>query len=91
MDQLKRLVWRCGARTFFCGPRTLIAGILNVTPDSFSDGGRYFDARKAVEHAIEMVNAGADLIERYRLKKLSLCILCLIRSVWDTPCLEIIA
>ena len=45
------------------GQRTLIMGILNVTPDSFSDGGRFFDAGKAVEHAREMIAAGADIID----------------------------
>jgi dihydropteroate synthase len=38
-------------------------GILNVTPDSFSDGGRYFTRKRAVDHAVEMVEAGADLID----------------------------
>jgi dihydropteroate synthase len=38
-------------------------GILNVTPDSFSDGGRYFDAEAAVRHALDLVDAGADLID----------------------------
>lgn len=41
----------------------LIMGILNVTPDSFSDGGRYFEAEKAVERALEMVAEGADIID----------------------------
>ena len=56
-------VWRCRARTFFCGPRTLVAGVLNVTPDSFSDGGRYVDPRRAVERACAMAEAGADLLD----------------------------
>jgi len=43
--------------------RTLVMGILNVTPDSFSDGGRFFDAGKAVAHAREMVARGADIID----------------------------
>ncbi|MEO8165534.1 MAG: dihydropteroate synthase, partial [Betaproteobacteria bacterium] len=43
--------------------RTLIMGIVNVTPDSFSDGGRYFDAAHAVEHATRLVEEGADLID----------------------------
>jgi dihydropteroate synthase len=60
---VERLLWRCGSHTFFCGPRTLIAGILNVTPDSFSDGGEFFDPRRAVEHACEMVQAGVDFID----------------------------
>jgi dihydropteroate synthase len=42
---------------------TLVMGVLNVTPDSFSDGGRYFDRRKAVERAMEMVDEGADIID----------------------------
>ena len=43
--------------------RTLVMGILNVTPDSFSDGGQFFDADKAVAHAREMVAKGADIID----------------------------
>lgn len=38
-------------------------GVLNVTPDSFSDGGRYLDPQRAVEHALEMQEAGADMID----------------------------
>lgn len=43
--------------------RTLVMGILNVTPDSFSDGGQFFDAGKAVAHARKMVAEGADIID----------------------------
>jgi dihydropteroate synthase len=43
--------------------RTYIMGILNVTPDSFSDGGLYFDKKRAVEHAIRMEEEGADIID----------------------------
>jgi dihydropteroate synthase len=43
--------------------RTLVMGILNVTPDSFSDGGLYFDHADAVAHGLAMVDAGADLID----------------------------
>lgn len=43
--------------------RTLIVGVLNVTPDSFSDGGEFYDAAKAVEHAIQMAEEGADIID----------------------------
>jgi len=43
--------------------RTLIMGVLNVTPDSFSDGGLFFDAETAVSHAKQMVNDGADIID----------------------------
>jgi dihydropteroate synthase len=43
--------------------RTLVMGILNVTPDSFSDGGRFVDAERAVAHALAMVEEGADIID----------------------------
>ena len=43
--------------------RPMVMGVLNVTPDSFSDGGRYLDPGAAVKHALEMVDEGADLID----------------------------
>jgi len=43
--------------------RTLIMGVLNVTPDSFSDGGKFLDVDRAVAHAREMAQAGADIID----------------------------
>lgn len=49
--------------TFDFNQRTYIMGILNVTPDSFSDGGKYFDEDKAVRRAIQMVEDGADIID----------------------------
>jgi len=45
------------------GERTLVMGVLNVTPDSFSDGGRFFDAERAVEKAMAMERGGADLLD----------------------------
>lgn len=45
------------------GERTLIMGILNVTPDSFSDGGRYNNVERAITHALQMMEDGADLID----------------------------
>ncbi|CCW35870.1 dihydropteroate synthase [Chthonomonas calidirosea] len=45
------------------GARTLVMGVLNVTPDSFSDGGRYFTLEKAVAHAVEMADAGAHILD----------------------------
>jgi len=45
------------------GERTLLMGVLNVTPDSFSDGGKYFDPQVAIEHALAMERAGADLLD----------------------------
>ncbi|HEY7129776.1 MAG TPA: dihydropteroate synthase [Nitrospira sp.] len=43
--------------------RPLLMGIINVTPDSFSDGGRFYDPQRAVEHAIRLVGEGADLLD----------------------------
>nr|WP_236588299.1 dihydropteroate synthase [Tumebacillus amylolyticus] len=54
---------RTSARTFEIGTRTLIMGILNVTPDSFSDGGRWSDVEQALAHAREMVALGADILD----------------------------
>lgn len=50
-------------RPFTIGPSTLVMGILNVTPDSFSDGGRFLDPAMAVERALEMASEGADWID----------------------------
>jgi len=55
--------WSLGTRTLELGKRTLIMGIVNVTPDSFSDGGVYLDSEKATEHAIGLLNEGADIID----------------------------
>ncbi len=54
---------KCGDKVLNIGERTLIMGILNVTPDSFSDGGRFNNLKVAVEHAREMVEQGADIID----------------------------
>ena len=54
---------KCGPYLLNLGPRTLIMGILNVTPDSFSDGGLYFDREAAVAHAEALAAAGADIID----------------------------
>jgi dihydropteroate synthase len=51
------------SRTLVLGERTLVMGILNVTPDSFSDGGLFFDAGIAAAHALEMESAGAHIID----------------------------
>lgn len=52
-----------GGQTWPLGRKTYIMGILNVTPDSFSDGGRYVDPEAAVRHAAEMLENGADIID----------------------------
>src|SRR5512143_882551 len=56
-------VYRLGRRTYDLSARTYVMGILNVTPDSFSDGGLYFDPARAVERALKMVEDGADFID----------------------------
>ena len=43
--------------------KPLLMGVVNVTPDSFSDGGRFFDTAAAVAHAIQLVEEGADLLD----------------------------
>ena len=55
--------WRLRTRTLELGPRTLVMGILNVTPDSFSDGGRFLARDHAVAHALKMLDEGADLLD----------------------------
>ncbi len=55
--------WNIGARTLELGKRTLIMGIVNVTPDSFSDGGEFYEAEKAVERALWLLDEGADVID----------------------------
>ena len=57
------MLWRTRTHTFDLSHRALIMGVLNVTTDSFSDGGSYFDTERAVAHAREMVAAGADIID----------------------------
>src|SRR5215831_11591591 len=51
------------SRTLVLGERTLIMGVLNVTPDSFSDGGKFLDTGRAAEHAMAMQFSGADLLD----------------------------
>jgi len=62
-DKKKKRTLRCRGRSLLLGERTLVMGILNVTPDSFSDGGKFFDTGAAVEHAHQMVEDGADIVD----------------------------
>jgi dihydropteroate synthase len=55
--------WNVGSRVLELGRRTLIMGVVNVTPDSFSDGGLYVDAEKAVVHAEQLLDEGATIID----------------------------
>ena len=56
-------VWRCRDRTLRLGERTLVMGIVNVTPDSFSDGGMFDDAAGAVKHGLRLRDEGADVLD----------------------------
>jgi dihydropteroate synthase len=57
------LAWECRGRRFDHGTRPLVMGIVNVTPDSFSDGGRFLDPAAAVEHGLKLAADGADLLD----------------------------
>ncbi|HEY4816986.1 MAG TPA: dihydropteroate synthase [Candidatus Acidoferrum sp.] len=63
MNKRRKFHLRLPSRTLTLGVRTLVMGVLNVTPDSFSDGGKFLDPQRAVEHALEMERAGADLLD----------------------------
>ncbi len=63
MKNRKNYTWQCRERTITLGDRTRVMGILNVTPDSFSDGGAFIDPGAAVAHALEMAEQGADIID----------------------------
>ncbi|MGA9389234.1 MAG: dihydropteroate synthase [Candidatus Sulfotelmatobacter sp.] len=55
--------WSLNPRMLELGKRTLIMGIVNVTPDSFSDGGQHLDPEKATAHALQLIDEGADIID----------------------------
>ena len=57
------MIWRCRDREFDLSGRTLVMGVVNVTPDSFSDGGRYFAPGAALAHARRLLAEGADLLD----------------------------
>jgi dihydropteroate synthase len=57
------MIWHCGTRTFDLSRRGMIMGILNATPDSFSDGGRHTAPQSALDHAHAMIAEGADIID----------------------------
>ncbi len=59
----RRFEWKLRDRTLQLGERTLIMAVLNVTPDSFSDGGKYHDPDRAFARAVELEEQGADLID----------------------------
>src|SRR5581483_8104191 len=55
--------WNLGSRSLELGKRTMVMGIVNVTPDSFSDGGQNLTPDKAVAHALAMLDEGAEIID----------------------------
>jgi len=55
--------WNLGSRRLQLGKRTLVMGVINVTPDSFSDGGRYYDPDRAIEHGLQLLQDGADILD----------------------------
>jgi dihydropteroate synthase len=55
--------WNIGSRTLALGKRTFIMGVVNVTPDSFSDAGQHLDPEKAIAHALNLLEQGADIID----------------------------
>ncbi len=59
----KEIAFSAGRQKWILGKRTLIMGILNITPDSFYDGGKYFKKQNAVKKALQMAEDGADIID----------------------------
>ena len=55
--------WKLARRSLPYGARTLVMGVLNVTPNSFSDGGQFYSSESAVEHALQMIAEGADILD----------------------------
>lgn len=57
------ILWRIRDHTHDLSRRGMVMGVLNVTPDSFSDGGQFIDASCAIEHGLQMIADGADIID----------------------------
>lgn len=57
------MLWICGRHSFSFPRPALVMGVVNVTPDSFSDGGRYFSVDAATAHGLELAGQGADLLD----------------------------
>jgi dihydropteroate synthase len=55
--------WNLGSRSLELGKRTAVIGILNVTPDSFSDGGQHFSPEAAIAHGLGLLEAGAEIVD----------------------------
>ncbi len=63
MNRRKRFRLKLNSRTLLLGERTLVMGVLNVTPDSFSDGGEFLEPGSAIERAFAIERAGADVLD----------------------------
>lgn len=63
MRMRKQARWRLRTRTLELGRRTLVMGVVNVTPDSFSDGGLFLVSEQAVSRALELLEEGADIVD----------------------------
>jgi dihydropteroate synthase len=62
-DRQNQYLLKTARREIKLGRKTIIMGILNVTPDSFSDGGLFYNHKNAVDHALQMIDEGADIID----------------------------
>ncbi len=63
MNMARATSWRLRTRTLQFSRRPLVMGIVNVTPDSFSDGGEFFDSRDAINQALKLLDEGADILD----------------------------
>ena len=65
MSNLTRTIasWKLRTKTLELGRRTLVMGVVNITPDSFSDGGRFLEPEKAVAHGLRLLDEGADVLD----------------------------
>ena len=55
--------WVLHTRSLPLGERTLLVGVVNITPDSFSDGGKFLSAASAIDHALQLLDEGADILD----------------------------
>ena len=57
------MIWRCREHSFDVSTRSLVMGIVNVTPDSFADGGKYLEPSAAIARGLALLAEGADLLD----------------------------
>lgn len=55
--------WRLRSRTLELGRRTPVMGVVNITPDSFSDGGSFLEPEIAIAHGLKLIDEGADILD----------------------------